>query len=224
MSIPTTPWVQSLLLISPQKPPGLDQLREEVHHRSESGETSFSSEKVLVEEQETAHPPVNQPFTHTQKIRKRQSVTVEEGFSVADMVQREPFWPAMMLPNRSLLLALGNGVVVAQLPIHVPFIIHCVVSGQGSVEISYEISGPYDIAAPAESVLVSPPKQLQMRPLGSFGQFDTARSLGIAVARESVRPVFHAEGLHFVVAKLDGNEAGRVPLMVKVVAKQETSP
>lgn len=46
---------------------------------------------------------------------------------------------------------------------------------------------------------------------------------GKAVVREAVQPVFEAEGLHLVVARLNGLEAGRLPLMVKVAAQEQTS-
>ncbi|MBE3567284.1 MAG: hypothetical protein IMW90_16325 [Thermogemmatispora sp.] len=166
------PWIQALLLLSPRRPPGFDQLVEELRSRFGGEQARSWSEDVLgdipIGEQEIPQPPQNQPSWHIRRIGKRASVTLSEGRSVRDTIQDEPFWPGLLQPQVSLLLSLGNGVVVARLPQLIPFIIYCVVCGEGNPELSFEISGPYDQATPARSVLRSAPRSLQMRPLSLF--------------------------------------------------------
>lgn len=210
MPMSTTPWVQSLLLLSTRRPPGLTQLREELQHHSPTGNTQPITEEGTIENME------HMPFTHT--ISHTASKGVRSNLHLSDLSREGPFWPIALQPPLTLLETLGNAVVVAALPAQVPFMLYCVVCGQQDATFSWEISGPYDGEEASSIIISSFPKPVQWQSLSLFSMLSVSTPIRIARIKEAIHPTFEKEGLYFVIAKLNGLESNRLPLSVRIAS------
>ena len=215
MSIPDTPWIQSLLLISGRRPPGLEQLSEELQQRF--GGQAPSVERFQVDSRESgrlAEPlPPNVPSMHT--ISQVASARVSAHMHLTDLTREGPFWPASLQPRLSLVEVLGNGVVVDHLPAPIPFVLYAIVCGKQSVEFAWELNGPHQQNAIPRTLFASSPKPVRWQSVPLFPQL----GIGVAQVKEAAQPVVEEEGLYFVTAKLNNLEVNRIPLSVWVASE-----
>lgn len=207
-------WVQTLLLLSRREPPGVEQLWEERRQGQLAGGAQVSSQVTAPDAASTAH------------VSREQTVVAYTGDAphLADLSRAEPFWPGARHLRNSLLLTLGNEAIVAALPVQLSFLLYCVVSGTDSPAFSWEIgrwagSGEAEEAAP---VATSQPKPLHMRDLGSVATLGAAAppAVRVAVVREPVQVTLTEQGLYAVTVRLNGAEAGRLPLFVQLAPQK----
>jgi hypothetical protein len=137
-------------------------------------------------------------------------------FRIADLCRDAPFWnDALLPPMTTVIELLGNEVVVNGFPTQIPFMLHCVMCGQGEVNFSWEMTGPHEANGPAAPILSSEPQHIRLIPLGLRRQSGKKLAiLGTATISKFIAPTIAVEGLYFVVAKLDGHEEMHVPLLV----------
>ena len=105
-------WVQSLLLLSRREPPGVEQLREERRQAQRDAGAQLGSH--------VAAPDATSARVSRETIAV--AYTGADAPHLADLSRSEPFWPGTRHPSNSLLLTLGNEVIVAALPATIPFV------------------------------------------------------------------------------------------------------
>ena len=126
--------------------------------------------------------------------------------------------------SNSLLLTLGNEVIVSALPAQLSFLLYCVICGTDSPAFSWEIShmadsGEAEQGAPIAS---SQPKPLHMQNLGSVATLGSsaAPSVRVAQVREPVQVTLAEQGMYAVTVRLNGAEAGRLALFVQLAPQK----
>lgn len=146
-------------------------------------------------------------------------MTISDSYRIADLCRYEPFWDALRLPAFARSFeSLGNTVAVGRFPTPVPFILQMIVCGHGTVSVQVEIDGPsrpddmQDAVPECGPLLTSPARSVDLRPL----KRRVSGELGMATILEDLAPVFDEEGIYFVVARLDGNAAGKLALKVRL--------
>ena len=143
-------------------------------------------------------------------------MTGTEAFRIAELCRDEPFWELSLLPPPQTLLELiGNRVAVGSLPIQVRFTLHCVVCGQGEAEYAWEVVGPVGGAANGDTTvlggtILSASQRIAVHPFGER----VAGAIGAKTLRAVVAPMFESEGVYFIIVRLDGHVANRIPIVV----------
>ena len=207
-------WVQSLLLLSRREPPGVEQLREERRQAQRDAGAQLGSH-------------VDAPDATSARVSREKIAVAYTGANaphLAGLSLSEPFWPGTRHPSNSLLLTLGNEVIVSALPAQLSFLLYCVICGTDSPAFSWEIShmadsGEAEQGAPIAS---SQPKPLHMQNLGSVATLGSsaAPSVRVAQVREPVQVTLAEQGMYAVTVRLNGAEAGRLALFVQLAPQK----
>jgi hypothetical protein len=204
------PYVQSLLLLSRKELPLLDQLLEEQRRAAGSTGASISTSEERLE------------AGGLRAVQGAATIAADGSHHLADLSQNEPYWLEARFLRASLLQVLGNQVVVGELPAQLAFVLHCVCCGSGSSSLTWEweVRGPLPSAGDgAEPVIAASahPQALQLRKLGSLAMSaPTVITPGTATVRELVQYSMAEPGLYQVVVRLNGRDAGRLPLFVQL--------
>jgi len=121
-----------------------------------------------------------------------------------------------MLMN-SLTRVFGNSVLIARLPVQISFRIYCVVCGDSTIEFSVAIVGPSGDEIEELVILSNTPRQLSFRSLEIVPEAAASDTdLGATTIQELVIPTFTRTGIHSVIASINGREAARLPLLVRL--------
>jgi hypothetical protein len=209
--------VQALLLLSRREPPGVEQLREERRQAQRAAGALVSSQ-------------VATPVADMDRVSRETIAIAYTGAPaphLADLSHPEPFWPGTRHPGNSLLLTLGNEVIVSAFPAELAFLLYCVVCGTDSPAFSWEISKMADSgeAERGTPIVSSQPSPLHMQNLGSIATLgpSAAPSVRVAQVREPMQVTLAEPGLYAVTVRLNGAEAGRLALCVQL-APHKPSP
>lgn len=137
----------------------------------------------------------------------------------SDLGQNGMFWPAQFHLFRKPLAVVGNELVVHRLPMTIHFILHCVVWATDRVNVSWTVQGPYISSEhPISTLTALMNKQVRVKPIGA--PLIRTTHLGIGIVHEGMRPHIEEPGLYFVRVQLNGQEAGKAPLFVRLPFKQ----
>jgi hypothetical protein len=203
-----TPWVQSLLILSPRIPPGVDQLVADLQRR-------FGEVRLHTEEREGMSESEVPTEDGTITLRAHWARSTTSGaVTLADLAREEPFWPALW--KHTLLHVIGHEVVVADLPARVRFVIHCIVRTVDPKAISCEIRGPYGAPHSPTKVFALPEQILPVEHLHRPDVTAAPPICGFATLQQAVAPVFQRAGLYHVGVNIDGKEAAHAPLVVRL--------